>query len=77
MCTRIVRRLPLAAGVLVLGGAAAQAQEAPEPQASQEVILEEVVVTAPKEEKPFYFRCFYPLGKGAPSTTRPRLHRRG
>jgi hemoglobin/transferrin/lactoferrin receptor protein len=52
MCTRIVRRLPLAAGVLVLGGAAAQAQEAPESQASQEVILEEVVVTAPKEEKP-------------------------
>jgi hemoglobin/transferrin/lactoferrin receptor protein len=52
MCTRIVRRLPLAAGILVLGGVAAKAQEAPEPQASQEVILEEVVVTAPKEEKP-------------------------
>jgi hemoglobin/transferrin/lactoferrin receptor protein len=52
MSTRIVRRLPLAAGVLVLGGIAAEAQDVAEPQATQDVILEEVVVTAPKEEKP-------------------------
>lgn len=52
MCTRIVRGLPLAAVVFVLGGVAVEAQEAQQAQASEEVILEEVVVTAPDAEKP-------------------------
>jgi hemoglobin/transferrin/lactoferrin receptor protein len=52
MCTRIVRGLPLAAAVFVMGGVAVEAQEAQQIQASEEVILEEVVVTAPDAEKP-------------------------
>ena len=52
MSTRSVRGLPVAAAILLFNSPAVEAQEAQQGDASGQVVLEEVVVTPPKAEKP-------------------------